>query len=167
MKFKLFKSKKVTVQTIIIIILSSILFYYSLKTFYLLFLKINKKTKFSKKFIEKKQVEQFYNKNDVWGRFYFYSKNNCSQCKQIKEEWNELLSNKDIKECSQTINGCRFNNKIIEFLIIECDDDENSCYNIKSYPSFTLEIIKNNKQIDYKNSFSVNSITQWLKDQTK
>ena len=163
---KLFKGKKNKIQKFIIIILSIILFYYSLKTIYFLILKINKKTKFPKKFIEDKvKVETFNNK--IWGKFYFYTTNKCGRCSQIKEEWTELLSNKDVKECSQTINGCRFNNKLIEFIVVNCDDEENSCVNIESYPTFVLEIIKDNKKIIYNKTFSMSNIKQWLEEQTK
>ena len=164
---KFFKNKKkINIQLIIVLCLSAILFYYSFKTIYHLLMKINKKTKFTKKFIEKKHQTEHFNQ-DIWGRFIFYTSKNCNKCKKIKELWNQILSNQEIKESTQTINGCRFNNKIVEFVTIDCDDDENSCFNVKSYPSFTLELINSNKKINYNNSFTINNIKQWLQDQTK
>ena len=167
MKFKFIK--KLKLQYILILILTIVLLYFSLNTIYLLFLKFNKKTNFPTKFIEKNEtntVTEHFSEN-IWGRFIFYSNHHCGKCAQLKDNWNELFEKKDDKECSQEINGCRFNNKLIKFIIVNCNEEENSCYNIKSYPTFILEIIKQNKIIEYTGVYNIQNIKQWLQDQTK
>ena len=95
---KFFKNKKkINIQLIIVLCLSAILFYYSLKTVYHLLMKINKKTKFTKKFIEQEHKLTEHFNQDIWGRFIFYTNKNCNKCKKIKELWNQILSNQKLK----------------------------------------------------------------------
>ena len=163
------KFPKKKIQFTIIILLSGILFYYSLKTFYFFFMQFLKKPTYPVKFIEDKTTNTIteHFQEDIWGRFIFYSDVNCGKCQKVKEDWNELFENKEDKECSKEVNGCRFNNKLIKFIIVDCNEEENSCYNIKSYPTFVLEIVKQNKVKEYKGVYNVQNMKQWLQDQTK
>ncbi len=171
--------KKKNIENIILIILTIILIVYIIKII-ISFINTKTKTKFPKQFIERNNIKNNKNNkkrqkkqkiesftNNLYGRFMFYSKNNCGNCEQIKEEWDKLLASEDDKECNKMINGCRINNKLIQFVYINCDDDENSCQNITNFPTFILETIQEeNKVKEYKGAYTMENMKQWLRDQT-
>ena len=164
-------TKKIKLHKFIIVLLTIILVLLTLKIIYTLFKKYFKQTKFPTKFIENKQnkqnntvIKEHFQEN-IWGRFIFYSNDNCGKCTQLKENLADLFNGED-KDCSKEINGCRLNNKLIKFVTINCNEEENSCYNVKSYPTFVLEIVKQNKLKEYTGVYSVENMKQWLQDQT-
>ena len=46
----------------------------------------------------------------------------------------KLLKSDKNSDCNDIINGCRIDNQIVKFKIIDCSKEENNCYNIKEYP---------------------------------
>ena len=113
------------------------------------------------RFKETKQ-EEFLNKDNI--EFVLYIKENCGLCDKMNSIFNKIYD--DYKECDMNINGCRIENKIIKFRKINCDDEENSCFNIDRYPLFVLNINENIKVYngDY-NIINFDLLMQWLKNE--
>ena len=150
------------------------------------------KTKFPKKFIEKKNIENFSNRKKISDfktktestkiienttntkpsnserkhKLIFYSKNYCGLCEKINKIWNNFLNDNKDKHCNQGLKGCRIDNHIIEFIIINCDNEEFTCYNVNQYPLIVLEKEDGTKKI-YNNSYNIEDfqvIKQWMND---
>ena len=128
-----------------------------------IYLLLTTKRKYTTKFIEDK-AEQFKNKNKSHITLLLYTKQNCGLCKKIKSIYDKIYD--DYKECDVKLNGCRIQDKLVTLKHINCDDEEHSCYNIPSYPSFVLDY--NDTIINYNGNYNLANfdlVMQWLKDE--
>lgn len=96
----------------------------------------------------------------------YYKNSNCGLCDKLDLIWEKLLKGDKNSDCNDIINGCRIDNQIVKFKIIDCSKEENNCYNINEFPVFILER-HDGKKIKYNGEYNFedfSSVKQWLKD---